>query len=65
MTELFKTSLDLSSFVWCELTGLFKTSLDLSSICLTISPCYEIVKYELTGFFNSYKSKGKKGKEGK
>ena len=36
MSGLFKTSLDLSSFVWYKLTGLFKTSLDLSSICLII-----------------------------
>ena len=28
MTGLFKTSLDLSSFVWCDLTGLLKTSLE-------------------------------------
>jgi hypothetical protein len=28
LTGLFKTSLDLSSFVWWGLTGLFKTSLE-------------------------------------
>ena len=43
MTVLFKTSLDLSSFVWCEMTGLFKTSLDFSSF----------VWHKLTGLFKT------------
>ena len=40
---MFKTSWDLPSYVWCELTGLFTTSLDLSSF----------VGLKMTGLFKT------------
>ena len=54
--RIFKTSLDLSSFVRRELSRLFRTSLDLSSICLmhfTMMWNRYVIWHKFTGLFKT------------
>ena len=61
LPRLFLTSLDLSSFVWRELTGLFQTSLDLSSLYdVNWQDCFRqvlsnicLMHFTMTGLFQT------------